>query len=110
WGAGGQKSRIARVAAALRWDVPDWTGVPGENLGHSSAYGKAFIELAELGLVDRMPRLAIINAAGANTLYQLFEKQGLRWNTGRPDAAVIGKDYQALEADHIRADTIASRI
>ena len=37
-------------------------------------FGKAFIELTELGLIDRMPRLAIINAAGANTLYQLVRE------------------------------------
>src|SRR5262249_61132385 len=82
----------------------------GRNLGSSSALAQAFIELAELGLIDRLPRLAIINAAGANTLFQLYEKQGLRWNTGRPDATVIGKYYQMLETEHIRADTIASAI
>jgi threonine synthase len=106
----GQKTIMYRVLEALRWEVPDWIVVPGGNLGNSSAFGKAFIELAELGLIDRLPRLAIINAAGANTLFQLYEKQGLRWNTGRPDATVIGKYYQMLDTEHIRADTIASAI
>ena len=76
-----------RVLEALRWEVPDWIVVPGGNLGNVSAFGKAFIELKELGLIDRMPRLAVINAAGANTLYQLYEQRGLRWNGGRPDAS-----------------------
>jgi threonine synthase len=106
----GQKTIMYRVLEALRWEVPDWIVVPGGNLGNSSAFGKAFLELAELGLVDRLPRLAIINAAGANTLFQLYEKQGLRWNTGSPDATVIGKYYQMLETEKIRADTIASAI
>ena len=63
-----------RVLEALRWEVPDWIVVPGGNLGNVSAFGKAFIELAELGLLKRLPRLAVINAAGANTFYQLFEQ------------------------------------
>src|SRR5262249_56903771 len=48
------------------------------NLGNVSAFGKAFIELSELGLLSRLPRLAVINAAGANTFYQLYERFGLR--------------------------------
>ena len=71
-----------------RWEVPDWIVVPGGNLGNSSAFGKAFHELHELGLIDRIPRLAVINAAGANTLYQLVERRGLRWNGGDVDTAL----------------------
>src|SRR5437870_11960500 len=81
----GQKTIMYRVLEGLRWEVPDWIVVPGGNLGNVSAFGKAFIELAELGLLDRLPRLAVINAAGANTFFQLYEKQGLRWNGGRPE-------------------------
>ena len=72
-----------RVLESLGWEVPDWIVVPGGNLGNSSAFGKAFAELKDLGLIDRIPRLAVINAAGANTLYELFERRGLRWNGGR---------------------------
>ena len=78
----GQKTIMFRVIEALRWEVPDWIVVPGGNLGNSSAFGKAFIELHELGLIKRVPRLAVINAAGANTLYELYERRGLRWNGG----------------------------
>ncbi len=60
----GQKTIMYRVLEALRWQVPDWIVVPGGNLGNSSAFGKAFHELHELGLIDRIPRLAVINAAG----------------------------------------------
>ena len=38
----------------LRWQVPDWIVVPGGNLGNVSAFGKAFLELSELGLVKRV--------------------------------------------------------
>jgi threonine synthase len=52
--------------------VPDWIVVPGGNLGNSSAFGKGLKELYQLGLIDRMPRLAIIQAEGANPLYRSF--------------------------------------
>lgn len=103
----GQKTIMFRVLEALRWEVPDWIVVPGGNLGNVSAFGKAFIELSELGLVSRVPRLAVINAAGANTFYQLFEHRGLRWNQGRPDQQIIDTYYKELAA---RAETIASAI
>jgi threonine synthase len=106
----GQKTIMYRILEALRWDVPDWIVVPGGNLGNVSAFGKAFSELSELGLIDRLPRLAVINAAGANTFYQLYEKFGLRWNKGQPDLSIIDKYYLALDAERIRASTIASAI
>jgi threonine synthase len=106
----GQKTIMYRVLEALHWEVPDWVVVPGGNLGNVSAFGKAFIELSELGLVKRVPRLAVINAAGANTFYQLYERRGLRWNGGRPDRTLMDGYFQGLDADHIRAATIASAI
>jgi threonine synthase len=106
----GQKTIMYRVLEALNWQVPDWIVVPGGNLGNVSAFAKAFTELVELGLLPRAPRLAVINAAGANTFYQLHERLGLRWNNGRPDAAIIDKYYQGLDAHQTRASTIASAV
>jgi len=106
----GQKTIMLRVLEALRWQTPDWIVVPGGNLGNSSAFGKAFMELKQLGLIDRVPRLAIINAAGSNTLYQLYEKRGLRWNAGRPDLSIADNYMAELDAAKKRASTIASAI
>jgi threonine synthase len=106
----GQKTIMFRVLEALRWQVPDWIVVPGGNLGNSSAFGKAFAELREIGLIDRVPRLAVINAAGANTLYELFERRGLRWNGGRPDQSITEGYYRELDDKGRRASTIASAI
>jgi len=106
----GQKTIMYRVLEALRWEVPDWIVVPGGNLGNSSAFGKAFLELRDLGLISRVPRLAVINAAGANTLYELVEKRGVRWNGGQPEAATVGGYYAEMDAQHRRASTIASAI
>ncbi len=106
----GQKTIMYRVLEALRWQVPDWIVVPGGNLGNSSAFGKAFYELHQLGLIDRIPRLAVINAGGARTLYDLVEINGVRWNDGRPDLDRIERYFGEMDAAGRRASTIASAI
>jgi threonine synthase len=99
-----------RVLEGLRWEPPDWIVAPGGNLGNSSAFGKAFAELAELGLIDRVPRLAVINASGADTLYQLYENRGARWQGGRGDMNVVAEYYRELDEQQKKASTIASAI
>jgi threonine synthase len=106
----GQKTIIYRVLEGLRWQMPDWIVVPGGNLGNSSSFGKALSELREIGLIDRLPRLAVINAAGANTLYELYERRGLRWNGGAMDAARSSSFFQEMDSQGRRASTIASAI
>jgi threonine synthase len=106
----GQKTIMYRVLEALRWEVPDWIVVPGGNLGNVSAFGKAFSELADIGLLTRVPRLAVVNAAGANTFHQLYERFGLRWSEGEPASNLVEGYYRGLEAEKIRAATIASAI
>lgn len=106
----GQKTIMFRVLEALRWEVPDWILVPGGNLGNSSAFGKAFHELYELGLIQKIPRLAVINAAGANTLYELVEHRKVRWNGGKPDTQIIDGYYNEMNEANRRASTIASAI
>ena len=99
----GQKTIMFRVLEALRWEVPDWIVVPGGNLGNSSAFGKAFMELKELGLIDRVPRLAIINASGADTLYELYENRNLRWRQGVPNAELACHYYDELDEQQRKA-------
>ncbi|MEM6365011.1 MAG: pyridoxal-phosphate dependent enzyme, partial [Planctomycetota bacterium] len=90
--------------------VPDWIVVPGGNLGNSSAFGKAFLELKEHGLIDRLPRLAVINAAGADTLYELYDQRGVRWLNGELSMEPIHDYNDHMDREGIRADTIASAI
>ena len=106
----GQKSIIFRILEALRWKVPDWIVVPGGNLGNSSAFGKALIELKKLGLIDRMPRLAVINSGGARTLFELYVEKGLRWSGGRPDEAIEKSYFDSLAEKNLKASTLASAI
>jgi threonine synthase len=70
----GQKTPALEIAEAFDWTVPDHLIVPGGNLGNSSALGKGFKEMYELGLVARMPRISVIQAAGANPLVRSFNE------------------------------------
>ncbi|MCX6098235.1 MAG: threonine synthase [Caldiserica bacterium] len=62
----GQKTIILDSFFQLGQMLPDWIVVPGGNLGNTSAFGKALIEMKALGLIDRVPRLAVIQAEGAS--------------------------------------------
>src|SRR5262245_30295073 len=106
----GQKTIMYRVLEAMGWETPDWVVVPGGNLGNVSSFGKAFAELLELGMISRAPRLAVVNASGPNTFYQLHERHGLRWNGGRPDQLKIDGYYRSLDIENMRAATLASAI
>ncbi len=70
----GQKTPAIEIAEAMDWNVPDHLIVPGGNLGNSSALGKGFREMRELGLVARLPKISVIQAAGANPLVQSLRK------------------------------------
>ncbi|HVT90435.1 MAG TPA: threonine synthase [Tepidisphaeraceae bacterium] len=106
----GQKSIMYRILEARDWEPPDWIIVPGGNLGNCSAFAKAFMEMRELGLVKRIPRLAIINASGANTLNELHSRRSVKWNEGKYDATTIQKLYAAMDESNYRPHTVASAI
>ena len=106
----GQKTIMLRIIEGLGWEVPDWIIVPGGNLGNSSSFGKAFAEMKEIGLIDRIPRLAVINATGANTLTELVNDKGLKWNGGNVDNKIADDYFANLDATGYRPDTIASAI
>ncbi len=106
----GQKSIMYRILEARDWQPPDWVIVPGGNLGNCSAFGKAFIELKELGLIEKIPRLAVINATGADTLSRLVNHDGLTWTEGRHDAGAVERFYGTMDAEGRRAATVASAI
>ena len=105
----GQKAIMYRVLESLDWEPPDWIVVRGGNLGNSSAFGKAFAELKQLGLIDRIPRLAVINAAGANTLYRLHEQHNVRFDAGKPNPA-NDTFFADMDAENRRASTLATAI
>ena len=69
----GQKTIIVEMLDQRGWNVPDWIVLPGGNLGNTSAFGKALRELKQWGFIQKMPRLAVIQAEGAAPFYELFQ-------------------------------------
>jgi threonine synthase len=70
----GQKSIVFELLDQLDWNAPDWIALPAGNLGNTSAFGKALREVHALGLIDRMPRLAAVQATGASPFAQSFRR------------------------------------
>ena len=68
----GQKTVAAELMEQLNWRVPDHVVVPGGNLGNSTALGKGFGELFALGLIKRLPKLSVVQAASAAPFAQVF--------------------------------------
>jgi threonine synthase len=87
----GQKTIIWELLQDRLWHAPDWIVVPGGNLGNTSAFGKAIDEAYAWGWIKKKPRLATIQAEGANPFFRSFMK-----------------DFASLEA--ISAETIATAI
>lgn len=75
----GQKTAAIELMEQLEWRVPDHVIVPAGNLGNSSSLGKALLELRELGFIERLPKVSLIQAEGANPLVRsLRENKGER--------------------------------
>ncbi len=68
----GQKTIAFELLEQCAWQVPDRLVIPGGNLGNSSAIGKGLAEAYQLGLIDRMPKMHIIQAEGANPLARMW--------------------------------------
>ncbi|MGH9883613.1 MAG: threonine synthase, partial [Pyrinomonadaceae bacterium] len=92
----GQKTVAAELLHQRAWRVPDHVVVPGGNLGNSAAFGKGFKELQELGVIDRLPRLTVVQAEGAAPFAHLF------------DSASEGTSDELMPVEH--PQTLASAI
>ena len=110
----GQKTILYRMLEFLNWEVPDWIVYPGGALGNTSSCGKAIMELYQWGWIKKIPRIAVVNATGANTLDVLyngkFEGVELRWNKGNPDIELIERYYSKMQKDGTRPKTKATAI
>ncbi len=96
----GQKTISMEIVQQFDWEIPDWVLVPGGNLGNVSAIAKGFLEMKELGLIGRLPRLVCCQAARANPLYRAYQR-----------AAAVGRDLQESDFQPMQAgETLASAI
>jgi threonine synthase len=68
----GQKTVALEIAQQLGWEPPDWVVIPSGNLGNAAALYAGFAMAKELGVIERLPRLAIAQAANANPMYLAY--------------------------------------
>ena len=71
----GQKAIMFEMLDQRDWRVPDWVVLPGGNLGNTSAFGKGLREAKAAGLIDKLPRLAVIQAEGSAPFYELWTRE-----------------------------------
>ena len=68
----GQKTIVFEILEQRDWRVPDYLVLPGGNLGNVSSVGKGLQELRQLGLIDKLPRLVVVQAEGASPFYTMI--------------------------------------
>jgi threonine synthase len=96
----GQKTISFEIVQQFDWEVPDWVLVPGGNLGNVSAIAKGFLEMKEVGLIAKLPRLVCCQAEKANPLYLAHQR-----------AVAEGRDLRESDFEPIVAgETLASAI
>ena len=98
----GQKTVAAELAEQLNWQVPDTLVVPGGNLGNSSAFGKGFQDLLTLGLIDRMPRIIVVQAEGAAPFARLFAQHEQEMMKSDPPLDLVELDQPHTLASAIK--------
>ena len=89
----GQKTIVAEMLEQRAWRPPDFIVVPGGNLGNISAIGKGLLELKGLGFIEKVPRLVVVQAAGASPFYRTYSE-------GSPELLVV--ERPETEATAIR--------
>jgi threonine synthase len=85
WRVEGQKTIVFELLHQRGWEPPDWIVVPAGNLGNTSAFGKALFELVELGWIEKVPRIASIQAEGAAPFYKLWKGGGSSLEALKPE-------------------------
>ena len=70
----GQKAIGFELLQQLDWQAPDWLVLPAGNLGNTSAIGKAFRQAYQSSIIGHLPRIASIQAAGANPFYRSYQQ------------------------------------
>jgi threonine synthase len=99
----GQKTVAVETVQQFDWEVPDWIVLPSGNLGNASALYAGFKMMLELGVIDRLPRLAVAQAAAANPLYRAWvagksEVEPIRAEPTLATAIQIGNPVSAPRA------------
>ncbi len=74
----GQKTVSIEIVQQFDWEVPDWVIIPGGNLGNVSALGKGFLMMRDLGLIQKLPRIAVAQAGQRQPALSLLPERTSR--------------------------------
>ena len=101
----GQKTCMYEVMEERGWRAPDYLVVPGGNLGNSASFGKAFDELLRWGLIERAPKMIVVQAAGANPFARLWRERAKN-----PDAVLeAARSGDARDGDSHRQSAFVAQ-
>ena len=87
----GQKTAMFELMEQMEWSPPDYVMLPGGNLGNTAAFGKALQEMKTTGLIDKLPRLVVVQAEGANPFVRT-------WHTGGERLVAVAEPRTAATA------------
>ena len=73
----GKKTCSFELIEQLGWDCPDQVFVPVGDGNIISGIWKGFKDFHALGLIDRLPRLVAVQAAGSDAVKRAFESDGV---------------------------------
>jgi threonine synthase len=88
----GMKTAAYEIAEQLSWHAPDWVVVPVGGGGLLAGLYLGFSDLLKAGMIQSMPRLAAVQSANCDPIYQA-------WCEGLPD--VPGSEPKPTAAEGI---------
>jgi threonine synthase len=86
----GMKTLAYEIAEQLEWQAPDWVVAPAGNGGLFVGLHLGFRDLLTRGVIERMPRLALIQAERCDPIARA-------WSSGLNDVPGIAKQDTAAE-------------
>ena len=92
----GQKTVGIEIVQQFDWEAPDVIIIPGGNLGNVSALGKGLLMMKDLGLIAKLPRIVVAQAAAGQPALPLLPAQlrELRAHPGPEDPGQRHPDRQ----------------
>ena len=100
----GQKSIVFEIAQEMDWKLPDWFVLPGGALSNAAALGRGLHDLLSLGFIDKLPRVAVVQAEGASPFHRLVERLAVSQEPYRPQPSSL--EFHPETRPHTRASAL----
>lgn len=74
----GYKTAAFEMCEQLNFNIPDYVVVPTSAGGNVRGIYKGFKEFKEVGIIDRIPKIIVAQAAGCSPIFNAFEKGSMK--------------------------------